>query len=186
MSLRGRPAPLGSHLGGGIVPQPGSRHPDNETADPFPGSAVRFGRREGFRQERGVSARGRGFGRWRKPSPQPGINRHWPICGRYSPAGAAYWRSPDCQPCRMPHPAASSAAVVERRGGIDHRPVPGFGNQHPASQPDVPMADVLGRGPDVGETLQRRASGSVPKSFGRFFRKKFNSGADFSGRKLWK
>ncbi len=49
-SLRGRPAPLGSHLGGGIAPQPGSRHPDNETADPFPGSAVRFGRREGFRQ----------------------------------------------------------------------------------------------------------------------------------------
>ena len=86
----------------------------------------------------------------------------------------------------MPHPAASSASVVERRGGIDHRPVPGFGNQHPSSQPDVPMADVLGRGPDVGETLQRRASGSVPKSFGMFFRKKFNSGADFSGRKLWK
>ena len=79
-----------------------------------------------------------------------------------------------------------NAAVVERRGGIDHRPVPGFGNQHPASQPDVPMADVLGRGPDVGETLQRQASGSVPKSFGMFFRKKFNSGADFSGRKLWK
>ena len=177
-SLRGRPAPLGSHLGGGIVPQPGSRHPDNETADPFPGSAVRFGKREGSRQEGGVSADG--------GPPQPGINRHWPICGRYSPAGAAYWRSPDCQPCRMPHPAASSAAVVERRGGIDHRPVPGFGNQHPASQPDVPMADVLGRGSDVGETLQRRASGSVPKSFGRFFRKKFNSGADFSGRKLWK
>ena len=58
-SLRGRPAPLGSHLGGGIAPQPGSRHPDNETADPGKGSAVRFDRREGFRQVGGKPSRNR-------------------------------------------------------------------------------------------------------------------------------
>ncbi len=124
-------------------PAAGKPTSDNENGGPF--RVRRSFSREGFGG--GVSAGG-GF----EGETQPNQPEHWPLRTIFS--------SERCVTRFASHayaaPTAASSASVVGVVAADHRPVPGFGNQHPASQPDVPMADVLGRGPALASSSSER------------------------------